>query len=419
MAASALEAESVRRDFPALAREVNGHPLTYLDNAATAQKPAVVLETLAHIYRTCASNVHRGIHTLSEEATAAYEAARDRVAALIGAPDRRGVIFTRNATEAINLVAYSWGRATLRPGDRIVVTELEHHSNLLPWQVLTREVGAELAFIPLDGQGRLALEALDALLDGPVRLVAFSHVSNVLGTIAPAREIIARAHAAGALTLVDAAQSVPHMPVDAGALECDFLAFSGHKLGGPTGAGVLFGRPELLEAMPPFLVGGGMVRHVERSRAIWDDLPHKFEAGTPPVAEAVALGAAVDYLRAVGLERIWAHEQALTRLAMEGLAQVPGVRVPGPPAQERAGVVAFTLAGVHPHDVAAALDLHGIAVRAGYHCAEVLHECLGLGPTVRASFHLYNTAADVERLVAALAGVRALFAEVTDDHSLS
>ena len=419
MAAEALDPDRVRPDFPALAREVNGHPLAYLDNAATAQKPAVVLECLDRFYRQGASNVHRGIHTLSEEATAAYEAARDRVAALIGASDRRGVVFTRNTTEAINLVAFSWGRANLKAGERIVVTELEHHSNLLPWQVLAREVGAELAYVPLDGQGRLAIEALDELLRGPVRLVAFSHVSNVLGTVVPAHEIVARAHAVGALALVDAAQSVPHMPVDVTALDCDFLAFSGHKLGSPTGVGVLYGRPELLEAMPPFLTGGGMIRHVSREGAMWDDLPHKFEAGTPPVAEAVALGAAVDYMCAIGLERIWAHEQALARLAIAGLRRLPGVYVPGPPAEERGGVVAFTVAGVHPHDVAAALDAEGIAVRAGVHCAEVVHDCLNLGPTVRASFYLYNSAQEVERLIAAVAGVQRLFVEDRGDHSLS
>jgi cysteine desulfurase/selenocysteine lyase len=394
-----LDPIAVRADFPILARKVHGRPLAYLDNAASSQRPRAVIAALDDFYRAHYANIHRGVHTLSEEATAAYEEARDRVAAFIQAPDRRGVIFTRNATEAINLVAYAWGRANVGPGDRIVVTQMEHHSNLVPWQLLAREAGAELACVPVTDEGRLDLESLDRLLQGPVKLVAFTHVSNVLGTVNPAREIVARAHAAGARALVDAAQSVPHLPVDVGRLDCDFLAFSGHKMCGPTGAGVLYGRPRLLEEMPPFLTGGGMIRRVGCTEASWDDLPWKFEAGTPAIAEAVGLGVAVDYLSAVGMEAIWAHERELAAHALARLADVPGVRVIGPPAGERSGVVAFTVESIHPHDLAQVLDLEGIAIRAGLHCAQPLHERLGLMATARASFYLYNTREEVDRLV--------------------
>jgi cysteine desulfurase/selenocysteine lyase len=410
--ASPLDVRSARADFPFLEREINGHQLAYLDNAASTQKPQAVLDTLIEFYRMRASNVHRGVHTLSEEATLAYEQARETVAAFVGARDSRGVVFTRNTTEAINLVAYAWGRAHIGPGDRIVVTEMEHHSNLVPWQVLAREVGAELSYVPVTPGGRLDLDALDRLLDGPVKLVAFVHVSNVLGTVNPADEIVARAHAAGALALVDAAQSVPHMQVDIGALNCDFLAFSGHKMGGPTGIGVLCGRLELLDAMPPFLTGGGMIRRVGREQATWDDPPGKFEAGTPAIAEAVALGAAVDYLSAVGMERIWAHEQSLAAYALEALAALPGVRVFGPPASERGGIVCFTVARIHPHDLAQMLDERGIAIRAGHHCSQPLHAALGLPATARASFYLYNTCEEVDRLVAGIQEVQRWFAEV-------
>jgi cysteine desulfurase/selenocysteine lyase len=407
-----LDPVALRADFPILAREVHGRPLAYLDNAASSQRPRAVIAALDEFYRTHYANIHRGVHTLSEEATAAYEEARDKVAAFIRAPDRRGVIFCRNTTEAINLVAYAWGRANVGPGDRIVVTGMEHHSNLVPWQLLAREAGAELSTVAVTDEGRLDLESLDRLLEGAVKLVAFTHISNVLGTVNPAQEIVARAHAAGARALVDAAQSVPHLPVDVGALDCDFLAFSGHKMCGPTGSGVLYGRPELLEAMPPFLTGGGMIRHVGCTDATWNDLPWKFEAGTPAIAEAVGLGAAVDYLSAVGMEAVWAHEQELAAYALERLAGVPGVRVIGPPstmsqpstgsqmAGERSGVVAFTVESIHPHDLAHVLDLEGVAIRAGLHCAQPLHERFGLRGTARASFYLYNTREEVDRLVA-------------------
>ncbi len=404
----------LKADFPILAREVHGKPLAYLDNAASTQKPQAVIEALDEFYHTHYANIHRGIHTLSEEATAAYEEARDKVAAFIHAPDRRGVIFTRNATEAINLVAYTWGRANVGPGDHIVVTEMEHHSNLVPWQLLAREVGAGLAHVSITDKGRLDLESLDRLLQGPVKLVTFTHVSNVLGTVNPAQEIVARAHAAGARVLVDAAQSAPHLPADVELLDCDFLAFSGHKMCGPTGVGVLYGRPELLEEMPPFLSGGGMIRRVGRAKASWNDLPWKFEAGTPAIAEAVGLGAAMDYLSAVGMEAVWAHEQELATYALERLAEMPGVRVIGPPAAphlggERAGVVAFTVESIHPHDLAQALDWEGVAIRAGLHCAQPLHERLGLVATARASFYLYNTREEVDRLVDGIQKAQRLF----------
>jgi len=408
-ARDSFDPQTFRADFPILARELHGRPLAYLDNAASSQKPRTVIEAMGEFYRAHYANIHRGVYTLSEEATAAYEEARDKVAAFIHAPDRRGVIFTRNTTEAINLVAYTWGRAHVGPGDRIVVTEMEHHSNLVPWQVLAREVGAELVYVPVTGEGRLDLGALDRLLQGPVRLVAFTHVSNVLGTVNPAQEIVARAHSVGARVLVDAAQSVPHLQVDVGSLDCDFLAFSGHKMCGPTGIGVLYGRPELLEEMPPFLTGGGMIRQVSLTEATWDDLPWKFEAGTAPIVEAVGLGRAVDYLIEAGMEAVWAHERELGAYALERLAEVPGVRTFGPPAGERSGVIAFTVESIHPHDLAQALDWDGIAIRAGLHCAQPLHDRLGLRATARASFYLYNIREEVDRLVVGIQKAQRLF----------
>ncbi len=411
---------SVRADFPILAREVHGVPLAYLDNAASTQRPRAVIDAVGDFYRAHYANIHRGVHTLSEEATAAYELARDKVAAFIHAPDRRGLVFTRNATEAINLVAYAWGRANVGPGDHIVVTEMEHHGNLVPWQVLAQEVGAELTHVSVTDEGRLDLASLDRKLCAPVKLVAFTHVSNVLGTVNPAREIVARAHAAGALALVDAAQSVPHMTVDVDDLDCDFLAFSGHKMCGPSGIGALYARPELLEQMPPFLTGGGMICRVGRAQATWAELPWKFEAGTPAIAEAVGLGAAVDYLSALGaggsspMEAVCAHERELVGYAMRRLGDVPGVRVVGPPAEERCGLVSFTVgrAGahpIHPHDLAQVLDQEGVAIRAGLHCAHPLHERLGLTATARASFYLYNTREEVDRLVNGIRKAQALF----------
>lgn len=408
-ATARLDPTVCRADFPILNREIGEKPLAYLDNAASTQKPNAVIEAISDFYRGHYANIHRGVHTLSEEATVAYEAARDKVAAFIRAPDRRGVIFTRNATEAINLVALTWGRRHIKAGDRIVVTLMEHHSNLVPWQQLAKETGAELAYISLTDEGHLDLESLDQQLKGPVKLVAFAHISNVLGTVNPAEEIVGRAHAAGARVLVDAAQSVPHLPVDVETLNCDFFAFSGHKMCGPTGIGVLYGQPALLEEMPPFLTGGGMIARVERQTSKWADLPGKFEAGTPAIAEAVGLGAAIDYLSDVGMEAIWAHEQDLATYALERLGDSPGVRVIGPPANGRSGVVSFTVEGVHPHDLAEILNSEGVAIRAGYHCAHPLHQCFGLPPTARASFYLYNTREEVDRLVAGIRKAQRLF----------
>lgn len=396
-----LDTVRIRADFPALAREVHGKPLVFLDSAASSQKPIPVLEAMERIYRQCYANVHRGIYAFSEEATLAYENARDRVASFINAPLREEVVFTRNTTEAINLVAYSWGRTHIRPGDRILLTQMEHHSNIVPWQLLAQEKGAKLVYLPITDDGLLRMDLLDSLLDG-VRLVAVTMMSNVLGTINPVKEIIRKAHAAGAVVLVDAAQSVPHMPVDVQDLDCDFLAFSGHKMCGPTGIGVLYGKESLLEAMPPFLGGGDMIRKVEWESATWNRPPWKFEAGTPAFVEGIGLGAAVDYLSGIGMEAIAAHERELTAYAMERLGALEGLRIIGPPAHARGGVVAFTFHQIHPHDIAHMLDQEGIAVRAGHHCAQPLHRRLGLNATVRASFYLYNTPAEVDRLAEAL-----------------
>lgn len=394
-----LDPTVCRGDFPIFKRRIGGKVLAYLDNAASTQKPEAMIQALSGFYRNRYANIHRGVHTLSEEATVAYEAARDKVAAFIQAPARRGVVFTRNATEAINLVAHSWGRTEIKAGDRIVVTLMEHHSNLVPWQQLSEQIGAELTYVSVTDEGRLDLASLDQHLEGPVKLVALTHISNVLGTVNPVEEIVSRAHAAGARVLIDGAQSVPHLPVDVGTIDCDFFAFSGHKMCGPTGIGVLYGRPELLEKMPPFLTGGGMIERVEREKSKWADLPTKFEAGTPAIAEAVGLAAAIDYLTSVGMEAIWAHEQDLAAYAWERLSDTPGVRIVGPPAKDRSGVVSFAVEDVHPHDLAEILDSEGVAIRAGYHCAHPLHQCFGLPPTARASFYLYNTRQEVDRLV--------------------
>ncbi len=405
-----LDPMACRADFPILQREIHGKPLAYLDNAASTQKPEAVIGALSDFYRTQYANIHRGIHTLSEEATAAYEAARDQVAAFINAPDRRGVVFTRNATESINLVACSWGRVQITARDRIIVTEMEHHSNLVPWQRLARETGADLAYVPVTDDGRLDLASLDHMLESPVKLVALTHISNVLGTVNPAKEIAARAHSAGAHVLIDGAQSVPHLPVDVEALDPDFFVFSGHKMCGPTGIGVLYARPEHLASMPPFLAGGGMIQRVERDDATWADLPTKFEAGTPAIAEAVALGAAVRYLSNKGMPAIWAHEQALAAYCLERLGGMPGVHVVGPPSDDRSGVVAFIVESVHPHDLAQILDSEGIAIRAGYHCAHPLHQRFNWPPTARASFYLYNTRDEVDRLVTGIRKAQDLLA---------
>ena len=407
----ALDPQKIRPDFPVLQREVRpGVPLVYLDSAATSQKPDAVLNALDAYYRLHNANVHRGIHTLAEEATALYEGARRKVAAFINASAAREVIFTRNASEAINLVAHSWGRVRLKAGDRLLLTEMEHHSNLVPWQMLAAERGLQIDIIPITADGLLDLVAADKLLALGPRLLAFTHMSNVLGTINPVAELCRRAHAAGAVVLVDGAQSVPHFAVDVQALDADFYVFSAHKMCGPTGIGVLWGREALLDAMPPFLGGGDMISSVQLREFTPAALPHKFEAGTPAIAEAAGLGAAVDYLEAVGIEDIHAYEAALTEYAFERLCEVPGITLYGPPAADRGGVAAFTLKGVHAHDIAQVLDGSGVAVRAGMHCTMPLHARLGVSATARASFYLYNTFAEIDVLVAGLGRVNSMFA---------
>jgi cysteine desulfurase/selenocysteine lyase len=402
-------AVDVRGDFPIFSRQ-SARPLVYLDSGATAQKPAVVIEAQAEHLRSHNANVHRGVYALAEEADAAYDGARRRVAAFVtGQP--QATIFTKNATEAINLVAYSWGRAHVAPGDAVLITQMEHHANLVPWQVLCRERGASLRYLEVDEHGELSLEQLDAeLARGDVRLLAFAHISNVLGTINPVAEMTARARAAGAVSLVDGAQAVPQLPVDVGALGADFYAWTGHKALGPTGIGVLHGRTELLEQMEPFLTGGDMIASVDFQETTWNELPYKFEAGTPPIAEAVGLGAAVDYLSGLGMERVRAHERSLTAYMLERLAEVPGLRVVGPPtAERRGGLASFTIDGIHPHDIAELVDRAGVCIRAGHHCAQPLMRCLGVGATARASVGVYNDRADIDALIEALQAGREVF----------
>ena len=410
-AASVLDVERLRAEFPVLGRETRpGLPLVYLDSAATSQKPRVVLEAMTAFYERHNANIHRGIHRLAEEATEAYEGARTRIASFIGAPEAAELVFTRNATEAINLVAASWGRSQLKPGDLVVLTEMEHHANLVPWQMLAAERGIELAYIPVTDDGHLDPAGFGALLERRPRLVAFTAMSNMLGTITPAERMTAEAHAAGARVLIDAAQSVPHLPTDVRALGADFLVFSGHKMCGPTGIGVLYARRELLEAMPPYQGGGDMIRRVTLQGFAPSDIPHKFEAGTPAIAEAVGLGAAVDFLSGLGMPAVHAHEAAITEYALERLSEVPGLKVYGPPAAERGGVASFSMAEAHPHDVAQILDSHGVAVRAGHHCAMPIHEKFGLPATTRASFYVYTTRQEIDRLIEGLYKVKHLFA---------
>ena len=401
--------ETIRKDFPILQRVVNGHQLAYLDNAATSQKPLAVLQAMDDYYRNTNANVHRGVHTLSEEATAQYEGARGRIGRFINAGSSKEIIFTRNATEAINLVAYSWGLDNLGPGDEVLITEMEHHANIVPWQLICQRTGATLRYVPIDAQGSLRLDLLDELLTERTRLFAFVAMSNVLGAINPAAELVARAHAVGALALVDAAQSVPHMPVDVQALDCDFLVFSSHKMCGPTGVGVLYGRRAALEEMSPFMGGGDMIREVHMDGSRWNSLPWKFEAGTPAIAEVIGLGAAVDYLSNLGMGWVREQEHALVSYAVEKLTQVEGLRIIGPSGEQRSGVAAFTLADIHPHDIAAILDSEGIAIRAGHHCAQPIHDHFGIAATARASFYFYNTFEEVDRLAAELEKVQSVF----------
>jgi len=406
-----LDVIKLRADFPAMTREIRpGMPLVYLDSTATSQKPNQVISALTEMYREHTANIHRGIHTLAEEATAAYEGAREKIAKFIHAASARQVIYTRNATEAINLVAYSWGRANLKSGDVIVLTEMEHHSNIIPWQMLAHERDVRLEYVPVTAEGLLDLEAYQELLNLVPKLVAFTHMSNVLGTITPAKEIIRLAHAAGAVTMVDGAQSVPHIPVDVQDLDTDFLAFSGHKMCGPSGIGVLYGRKDLLEKMPPFLGGGDMIKRVELRSFKTNSLPHKFEAGTPAIAEAVGLGAAVDYLSSIGMPAVARHEHEIGKYALERLVEIPGLEVFGPEMENKGAVFSFLLPGIHAHDVAQILDGEGIAVRAGHHCAMPLHNKLGIPATARASFYLYNTMDEVDRLVEGIYKVMEIFA---------
>jgi cysteine desulfurase/selenocysteine lyase len=403
----------VRADFPIFSRGSGTHPprpLIYLDSGATSQKPRVVIDAQAEHLRSHNANVHRGVYALAQEADAAYDAARGRVASFVGG-EPRTTIFTKNATEAINLVAYSWGRANVNAGDAVLITQMEHHANLVPWQVLCRERGAELRYLEVDEHGELSLAQLDAeLARGDVRLVAFAHVSNVLGTINPVAEIAARVRAAGAVSVIDGAQAVPQLPVNVEEIGADFYAWTGHKALGPTGIGVLHGRAELLEAMEPFLTGGDMIASVDFQETTWNELPYKFEAGTPPIAEAVGLGAAVEYLDGLGMERVRAHELALTAYMLERLAEVPGLRVVGPPsAERRGGLASFTIEGIHPHDVAELVDRGGVCIRAGHHCAQPLMRCLGVGATARASVGVYNERADIDALIDALQAGREVF----------
>ena len=407
---TALDVTRIRRDFPILSREVHpGVSLVYLDSTATTQKPEQVIRAMDDYYHKYNSNVHRGVHTLAEEATTAFESARQRAADFIHAASAREIIFTRNTTESINLIAYSWGRAFLQEDDLVILTEMEHHSNLVPWQILSAEKGIRLEFIPVTADGLLDLETYRKLLEQMPKLVSFTHMSNVLGTINPAKDIIQQAHQAGAVTVVDGAQSVPHFPVDVQDLDADFLAFSGHKICGPTGIGVLYGKLDLLNSMPPFMGGGEMIKRVLLRSFIPNELPHKFEAGTPAIAESVGLHAALDYVDQVGREKIAMHEREIITYALDRLAEVPGLHVIGPEAKYKGAVAAFTFEGVHPHDVAQVLDRSGIAVRAGHHCAMPLHEKFNIPATTRASFYLYNTLDEVDCLVEGMYNVKQLF----------
>jgi cysteine desulfurase/selenocysteine lyase len=403
---SGTSLEYLKDDFPILKRETRpGVKLTYLDSAATSQKPEIVIRVMDQYYRHSNANIHRGVYTLAEEATTQYEEARKRIANFISANSPEEVVFTRNTTESINLVTNTWGRANLKIGDLIILTEMEHHSNLVPWQMLASEKGLRLEFIEVTGDGELDLSSYERLLAEEPKVVSFTHMSNVLGTINPAKNMIRMARQAGAMTLLDAAQSVPHLPVNIMDLDADFMAFSAHKMLGPTGIGVLWGRKELLASMPPFMGGGDMIKKVFLRSFTPNDLPHKFEAGTPAIAEAIGFGAAVDYLQAIGMDAIARHEQEITAYALEQLAEVKGLKVLGPEVKKKGGVVSFTLEGVHPHDIAQILDSEGIAVRAGHHCAMPLHDKFEVNATTRASFYLYNTREDVDRLVHGLGTV--------------
>jgi cysteine desulfurase/selenocysteine lyase len=404
-ARSKLDAQKLRADFPIFEQQFHGKALAYLDSAASSQKPRQMLDAMREFYETSYANVHRGVYELAERATEGLESARDKVAALLSAPSPRECIFVRNATEGLNLVAYAWGLNNLGPGDVVLVTELEHHSNYVPWQYMAKQTGAGFQMLPLDDQGELRLDALDEI-DGNVKVVATALVSNSLGTIVPVERLSAWAHERGAVMVCDAAQAAPHRKVDVQALGCDFLAVSAHKMCGPSGVGALWGRAELLEAMEPFLLGGHMIRKVQFEGTTWGELPPKFEAGTAPMAEAVGFGAAIDYLTEIGFDAIEQHEHELAAYALDQLAELPWVTSYGPPADRRAGIVSFNVEGVHPHDVAQILDLEGVAIRAGHHCCQPLMTKLGVAATNRASFYLYTVPDEIDRLVAGLRKVK-------------
>jgi cysteine desulfurase/selenocysteine lyase len=403
-----LDAQKLRADFPIFEQQFHGKPLAFLDSAASSQKPRQMLEAMMHFYETSYANVHRGVYQLAERATEALESAREKACRFVNAPSAKEIVFVRNATEAINLVAYSWGMNNLGAGDTVLVTELEHHSNYVPWQYVAQRTGADFRMLPLDEQGELRLDELDRFEN--VKVVATGLVSNSLGTVNDSTRLAAWAHEHGALYVCDAAQAAPHRKLDVQAIGCDFLAVSGHKMCGPSGIGFLWGRTELLHAMEPFLLGGHMIRTVRPERTTWGELPHKFEAGTAPMAEAVGLGAAIDYLEAVGLDAIEQHEHDLVAYALERLGEIPGVTLYGPPPERRAGIVSFNLEGVHPHDVAQILDLDAIAIRAGHHCCQPLMTKLGVSATNRASFYLYTVSEEIDRLAAGVRKARDVFA---------
>ncbi|MEP6776554.1 MAG: cysteine desulfurase [Chloroflexota bacterium] len=404
-----LDWERIRADFPILKRTVHGKPLIYLDSTATSQKPQAVLDTMDDYYLTCNANIHRGVYEISETATRRYEEARSKIARFINAKSSREIIYTRNTTESINLVAYSWARANLHEGDVVLLSKMEHHSNLVPWQILAGERGIKLRFLDVSQRGTLVLDNLREMLEG-VRLVSITQMSNVLGTINPVAEIIPQAHAAGALVLLDAAQSVPHLPVDVQALDVDFLAFSGHKMCGPTGIGILYAKRDLLAVMPPFLGGGDMISTVTLDGFTTNELPWKFEAGTPAIAEAIGLGAAVDYLSDLGMQNVHSREHELTAYALDKVRGMQGVTVYGPDADEKGGVLSFAIEGIHPHDIATLLDSEGICVRAGHHCCQPLMQHLDVPALARASFYVYTRFADIDALVAGIAKVQKVFA---------
>jgi cysteine desulfurase/selenocysteine lyase len=410
MTTGGLDAETIRKDFPIFETLAHGNPLVYLDSAATSQKPREVIDRLVRFYETENANVHRGVYELSEKATAAFEGARETAARLIRAHSPRSIVFTRSTTESINAIRYSWARANVKEGDEVLVSVMEHHSNLIPWQLLTQETGAELRHIPIDNEGYLRMDLLEELITDRTKLVSVALMSNVLGTINPIRQIADAAHAAGALILVDAAQGAPHVSIDVDELDVDFLAYSSHKLCGPTGAGVLYGREYLLEEMPPFLGGGEMIREVWADHATWNEIPYKFEAGTMNIAQAVGMGAAIDYITQLGLESIHDHETALAQYAIGRLSEA-GATIYGPKnPYDRGGVVSFNLDGVHPHDLSTIVDQEGVCIRAGHHCAQPLMRTLGVAATARASFYVYNTREDVDVLMAALEKAKGWFA---------